>query len=225
MQLITEFLSCPEVLFVGRVILATSLFLCGYAMISKITSVVFKSSRMASQDLAVIISLYVFQITFPPSRGPTWIPDTWEIVGFLNLIVLAVSLVMVKYVSGYGLMTSQLVERKRWLAFLVVVLFVIAIFLPVIVTLFKDQLLFPLVYNLSWLLNLGLTIMGAIRSVFGVFKEIIENIIGRGNLAQTIAVFFIIVSIIVIPQTIPYSSIVTKVAATAGILTVIYRYR
>jgi len=186
MQLITEFLSCPEVLFVGRVILATSLFLCGYAMISKVTSVIFKSSRMASQGLAVIISLYAFQIPFPPSGGPAWIPYTWEIVGFFNLIVLAVSLVMVKYVSGYGLMTSQLVERKRWLAFLVAILFIIAIFLPVIVTFFQDQLdeLFPLVFNLSWLLNLGLTTMGAIRSVFGVFKEIIENIIGRGNLAR-----------------------------------------
>ena len=228
MQLIPEFLNSPEVLFAGRLILATSLFLCGYAMISKVTSTIFKSSRMASQGLAIVISLYAFQIPFPPSTGPALIPLMWEATTFFNLVVLMVSLAMVKYMSGFGLMASQFEKRRTWLAVLIASLFVFAIFSPVIVQLFRSQLgeFFPVAYNLAWLLDFGLTIVGAVKGVFGAFCEIIEWIIGKGQLAQTIAIFFIIVSIIVIPQVIPYSNVITKVAATAGVLTVaIYRYR
>ncbi|MGD8505635.1 MAG: hypothetical protein PVF15_03105, partial [Candidatus Bathyarchaeota archaeon] len=57
------------------------------------------------------------------------------------------------------------------------------------------------------------------KGVFGVFREVIESIIGRDNLAQAIAVVFIILSILVVPQMIPYGSIITKLASTLGILT------
>ena len=191
MQLITEFLNSPEVLFVGRLILATSLFLCGYAMISKVTSTIFKSSRMVSQGLAILISLYAFQIPFPPSAGPVFIPSMWEVTGLVNLIVLVISLAIVKYVSGFGLMTSQFEKRRTWVAVLIASLFVFVIFLPVIVQLFRSQLgeFFPATYNLAWLLDFSLIIWGAIKGVFGVFCEIIEWIIGKGQLAQTMAIF------------------------------------
>lgn len=228
MQLIPEFLNSPEALFAGKLVLATSLFLCSYSITSKVTSTIFKSSRMASQGLAIIISLYAFQIPFPPSAGPASIPFMWKVTGLFSLVILAVSLAMVKYMSGFGLMASQFEERRIWVAVLVATLFIFVIFLPLIVQLLRSQLgeFFPVTYNLAWLLDFSVTILGAIKGVFGVFKEVIEWIIGKGRLAQTIAILFIIVSIIVIPQVIPYSNSFTKVAATVGILTATkYRYR
>lgn len=228
MQLITEFLSSPEALFAGRIMLATSLFLCGYAIMSKVTSTIFKSNRIVSQGLAILISLYAFQIPFPPSGGPALIPFMWEVVGLFNLVILVISLAIVKYISGFGLMASQFQKRRILLAILMATLFILAIFLPVIVQLLRSQLgeFFPLAFNLAWLLDFGLTILGAVRSVFGAFNEIVEWIIGKGYLAETIAVAFIIVSIIVIPQVIPYSSIITKLSATVGVLTAAkYRLR
>jgi hypothetical protein len=176
---------------------------------------------MVSHSLAIIISLYAFQISFPPSAGPALIPLIWEVTGLFSLVVLVISLSLVKYMSGVGLMFSQLERRKMWRTVLVAVLFILAIFLPVIVGLLRNQLgeYFPLLYNLSWLLNLGLAIFGAAKGVFGVFREVIESIIGRDNLAQAIAVVFIILSILVVPQMIPYGSIITKLASTLGILT------
>lgn len=228
MQLIPEFLNSPEALFVGRLILATSLFLCSYAIISKVTPTIFKSSRIVGQGLAILISLYAFQIPFPPSAGPALIPLMWEATGFFNLVILMASLAIVKYVSGFGLMADQFEKRKTWVAVLIATLFVFAIFLPVRVQLLRNQLgeFFPLVYNLAWLLDFSLTILGAIKGVFGAFSEIIEWIVGKGYLAQIIAVFFIIVTIIVIPQVIPYGSIITKLAVIIGILTAAkYRFR
>lgn len=226
MELITDFLSSPEALFAGKLFLATSLFLCSYSMISKFTSVIFKSSRFASHGLAIIISLYAFQIPFPPSAGPASIPLMWEVTGLFILVVLVISLSLVKYMSGVGLMISQSEKRKLWTTILVAALFIFAIFLPVMTQLFRSQLgeYFPLAFNLSWLLNLGLTIRGVAKGVFGVFGEVIEWIIGKGHLAQTIAVAFIILLIIVVPQMIPYSSVITKLASTAGILTA-WKYR
>ena len=220
MQLITEFLNSPEALLVGRIMLATSLFLCIYAVMSKIASN-FSGSKMVSQGIAIIVSLYAFQIPFPPSAGLVFVPFMWEVIGLLNLVFLIFSLAIVKYVSGVGLMVSQFARRKLWLAVLVAALFIFVVFLPIIVQMLHRQLgeFFPLAFNLVWLLDLGLTIFGAIRSVFGTFGEIIEGITGKGYLAQTIAIVFIIVSILVIPQVIPYGSIIPKLAATVGILT------
>ena len=221
MELITDFLSSPEALFAGKLLLAISLFFCSYAMISKVTSTIFRSSRFVSHGLAILISLYAFQIPFPPSAGPVWIPLMWEVTGLFSLVVLTISLLLVKYMSGVGLMVSQFEKRKMRIAILVAALFIFAIFLPIIIQLLRNKLgeYFPLAYNLSWLLNLGLTIVGAVKGVFGVFREVIEWIIGKGYLAQAIAVAFIILSIIVVPQVIPYSNIVTKIALTLGILT------
>lgn len=215
-------------LFAGKLLLGVSMFLCSYAMISKVTSSMFKSNRMVSQGLAILISLYAFQIPFPPSGGPALIPLMWEMTGLFSLIVLLISLLLVKYMSGVGLMVSQFEKRKIWTAILVAVLFILAIFLPVIVQMLRNQLseYFPLAYNLSWLLNFGLTLFGAVKGVFGVFREVVEWIIGKGYLAQTIAVAFVILSIIVVPQMIPFSSVITKLATTVGILTAWkYRYR
>ena len=226
MELITDFLSSPEALFAGKLLLAISLFLCSYAMISKVTSTIFRSNGFVSHGLAILISLYAFQIPFPPSAGPISIPLMWEATGLFTLVVLVISLLMVKYMSGVGLMVSQFKKRKIWTAILVAVLFIFAIFLPVIVQMLRNRLgeYFPLMYNMSWLLNLGLTIIGAVKGVFGVFREVIEWIIGKGHLAQAIAVAFIILSIIVVPQMIPCSSIITKLASTVGILTA-WKYR
>jgi len=223
MQLMTEFFNSPEILFAGKLLLGVSMFLCSYAMTAKVTPSVFKSNRMVSQGLAILISLYAFQIPFPPSAGPALIPHMWEVTGLFSLVILAISLVMVKYVSGVGLMVYQFKKRKLWMAFLIGALFTFAIFLPIIVELFRIQLgeYFPVTYNLTWLLNLGLTIRGAISSVFDAFCETIEGIIGKGQLAQTIAIFFIIMSVIVIPQVIPYSNVITKIATTVGIVTAV----
>ena len=228
MEIITDLLNTPEALFVGRLMLAMSLFLCSYSILSKFTSTIFKSNKLVSHGLAVIISLYAFQISFPPSSGPVTFPLMWELTGLLSLVILLISLCLVKYMSGVGLMVSQFKKRKIWVATLIGALYIIVFFLPIIVQFFQNQLggFFPLAFNIAWLLNSGLTIIGAISSVFGVFREIIGWIIGKGILAQTIAVAFIILSIIVIPQMIPYSSIVTKVASTVGILTAAkYRFR
>ena len=200
--------------------LATSLFLCIYAVMSKIASS-FSGSKVVSQGIAILVSLYAFQIPFPPSTGPVFIPFMWEVLGFFNLVFLVFSLAIVKYISGFGLMGSQFQKRKTSLTFLIATLFILAIFLPIIVQLRSNQLgeFFPLAFNLAWLLDFGLTIVGAVRSVFGALSEIIEGIIGKGYLVQTIAIVFIIVSILVIPQVIPYGSIIPKLAVTVGILT------
>ena len=226
MELITDLLESPEALFAGKLLLATSLFLCSYATISKVTSTIFRSNKFASHGLAILISLYAFQIPFPPSAGPVLIPFMWEVTRLFSLVVLVISLSIVKYMSGVGLMVSQFEKRKIWVAILVAALFILGIFLPVIVQLLRNQLgeFFSLAYNLSRLLNFGLTLVGAVKGVFGVFREIVEWIIGKGHLAHAITVSFIVLSIIVVPQMIPHSSIITKLASTVAILTA-WRYR
>jgi hypothetical protein len=82
MQLITELLNSPEALFAGKILLAFSMFLCSYAIISKVTSTIFKSSRIVGQGLAIVISLYAFQVPFPSSEGPILIPLMWQVPVF-----------------------------------------------------------------------------------------------------------------------------------------------
>jgi hypothetical protein len=88
---------------------------------------------------------------------------------------------------------------------------------------FREKLggFFPTVYNVVWLVDFTLTVIGAFKGVFRTFRDVIRWVIGEGYLTQIIAILFVIISILVIPQIIPFSSLITKFAMTAGILTAI----
>jgi hypothetical protein len=216
MELISEFLSLPEILFIGRLLLGTSFFLCSYSAMSEFADVT--SSNMLNKLLATLVSLYAFQIPFS-ALGV--IPSIGEVVTFFNLIMLLICILMIKYTSGLDLMISQLIKRKLSAAIFVAALFVFVFFLPIIIQLLREQLgaYFCPIYNFAWIVDFGLTLLGAVQGVFGMFRDVAESIVGRESFALGIAFMFVVVSITVIPQMLPYSNIVTKCASTVGILT------
>ncbi|MCW3986537.1 MAG: hypothetical protein NWE91_09070 [Candidatus Bathyarchaeota archaeon] len=229
MQLITEVLFLPEVLFAGRIILATTFFVCIYAMISEVFSdfwsEVLGLSKIWSHILGVIIGSYAFQIPFP-DYGP--FPALWAVSGFVNIVIFFISLSMAKFMAGFELVFSQFYKREGLLAAFLIAGFVFVIFLPAITMLFRHQLgaLFPLVFNITWLLDFGFTLLGAIKGLFGTFKEIYETAFGSGYRSKIISVLFVVVSIIIVPQLIPYSSVIIKIASTMGVVVAVtYRHR
>jgi len=216
MELISEFLSLPEVLFVGRLLLGTSFFLCSYSAMAEFADVT--SSSIFNKVLAVVVSLYALQIPFPAIGV---VPLIGEVAAFINLIILLMCVSIAKYTSSVDLMISQLIKRKPITATLAAAFFIFIFFLPVTIQLLRQQLgaYFCTIYNLAWIVDLGLTLLGAVNGVFKVFRDVAETIVGNGNLALGIAVMFVVVSIMVIPQIIPYSNIAIKLDSTAGILT------
>jgi len=135
-----------------------------------------------------------------------------------NLIVLIISVSLAKCASGYGLVDSTKNIGMEKAAFLVAI-FIFVNFLTFIILLTQNQLgdLFPFVFNLAWTLDLILAVWGAINGIIGPFTKIIEQMVGKGSLAQTISILFVVTSILVVPQMIPYGNMIPKIAATVGI--------
>jgi hypothetical protein len=216
--LITDLLTSPLALLIGRFCLGCSMFLLSYAMLSKSIITIFNST--VGRLLSILISIYAFQVPFSPSLSIGFIPVIWEITGILNLLVLIFSLALVEFTSGYGLNVFQNQRRHLGLLLSVVALWVLVQFLHPLSKVFQNDLgdFFPIVFNVTWLIDLIITIFGMSNSVFKIMKGIIASIVGIGDLSTTITIVFAILSILVIPQMIPYGDLIPKVAMVLGII-------